>query len=536
MGNTDLIDAYNAGLNGTDLSRETRDNAAAGGYLDSIEAMYNAGRQDAKTQSTGDGTEDDLSAEAAEKEKILQNDIDNLENMGYTKSNSAESTDTVDELIQYTDTANNYEASNTSSGASDSTASGKTYKITDDEKELNYMMDMLFMNGAGSSTDPSIQMAYEWVSNPDNKGKAIPDEIKDAFYKFMSSVTEDQIVRSNRIAVGKDDELGLAGKIYEAKAANRKSTDNASQYYPEANTSAPVSTSLGDYAASTGKNNQESYSWGEAGRFALGETLKSNPNIFGERSSFLYEAYQAGLNGVDLTKELVADAKAGGFLDEIEAMQKAGETDAKIAKGDVEIDSAENLYYKNEDDNQEESNFQYPTADISAVTQGFGVWSSYEEGYHMGIDIGEVDGENSNIGAIYDGEVVFSGWAGKNGYMVIIQHTENINGMEITFYSSYSHLKKKGIEKGMEVNPGDSIGIMGNTGKSRGPHLHFAIFTTTMSIDSLSPYGYGKYQINDYAWKSSSSGHTIYYDPNEVFETNGEIILDTLNALEENNN
>jgi len=334
MGNTDLIDAYNAGLNGTDLSRETRDNAAAGGYLDSIEAMYNAGRQDAKTQSTGDGTEDDLSAEAAEKEKILQNDIDNLENMGYTKSNSAESTDTVDELIQYTDTANNYEASNTSSGASDSTASGKTYKITDDEKELNYMMDMLFMNGAGSSTDPSIQMAYEWVSNPDNKGKAIPDEIKDAFYKFMSSVTEDQIVRSNRIAVGKDDELGLAGKIYEAKAANRKSTDNASQYYPEANTSAPVSTSLGDYAASTGKNNQESYSWGEAGRFALGETLKSNPDIFGERSSFLYEAYQAGLSGIDLTKELVTNARAGGFLDEIMKMYIAGGTDAKIASGD----------------------------------------------------------------------------------------------------------------------------------------------------------------------------------------------------------
>ena len=87
------------------------------------------------------------------------------------------------------------------------------------------------------------------------------------------------------------------------------------------------------------------------------------------------------------------------------------------------------------------------------------------------------------------------------------------------------------------MNPGDLIGIMGKTGDSDGIHLHFAVFTREGEITkSFSPYGYGSYKINDYAWKSSSSGHTIYYDPNEVFKTNGIIIQKILNSLKKDYN
>ncbi len=55
IGNTDLIDAYNAGLNGVDLSRETSDNAAAGNYSESVETMYKAGQADAKTGAADTG-------------------------------------------------------------------------------------------------------------------------------------------------------------------------------------------------------------------------------------------------------------------------------------------------------------------------------------------------------------------------------------------------------------------------------------------------------------------------------------------------
>lgn len=87
------------------------------------------------------------------------------------------------------------------------------------------------------------------------------------------------------------------------------------------------------------------------------------------------------------------------------------------------------------------------------------------------------------------------------------------------------------------MKPGDQIGIMGDTGDSSGPHLHFAIFTRKGEInDSFSPWGYGLKQINEYAWKYSSGSNAIYYDPLEVFRTNGAIILSTLNYLKEKEN
>jgi len=52
VGHTDLVDAYNAGVKGEDIARGTRDNAAAGNYTQDVEAMYNAGLEDAKTRST----------------------------------------------------------------------------------------------------------------------------------------------------------------------------------------------------------------------------------------------------------------------------------------------------------------------------------------------------------------------------------------------------------------------------------------------------------------------------------------------------
>lgn len=91
----------------------------------------------------------------------------------------------------------------------------------------------------------------------------------------------------------------------------------------------------------------------------------------------------------------------------------------------------------------------------------------------------------------------------------------------------------------MNPNPDDLIGIMGETGDSDGVHLHFAIFTREGDIgDTFSAYGYGSKQINEYAWKFSSDSNAIYYNPLEVFRTNGAIILYTLNALKnaKNNN
>jgi hypothetical protein len=140
----------------------------------------------------------------------------------------------------------------------------------------------------------------------------------------MGGVDNDQIARSNQIAVGKDDELGLVNEIYENK--------------PETEPAAPANPG----AADNSEQGSEVTPLGDAGKNALGEIIKPDPKTFGTRSGYLYEAYRAGLNGADLSQELRDSAAAGNFLDEIEKMYKAGETDAKIAKGDTVAVSDEN--------------------------------------------------------------------------------------------------------------------------------------------------------------------------------------------------
>lgn len=353
IGNTDLIDAYNAGLNGTDLSRETRDNAAAGGYLDSIEAMFNAGLQDASLSKNVDdfdqenvdntkNTSYDLSTEAAREEKFSQKSVDNQVESDYTSSNTTGNTGTG------TNSQNEYVpkmgADTSKQATSNSASSGEPYKITDEEKELNYMMDMLFMNGAGSSADPSVQAAYQWLMNPN---KNMDDEkvyneklkqTKEAFYTFMSGITDDQIARSNQIAVGKKDDVGLVQNVYKEKeeikkdSANStdsvKSVDNSkknSYYYPEAKPSSFPRVDLADYIEAT------TIKLGKAGQFTLGEIIKPDPKIIDERGVILYSAYRAGLSNHDITEEMKEVAQDGGYLDEILKMHQAGEADAKIS-------------------------------------------------------------------------------------------------------------------------------------------------------------------------------------------------------------
>ena len=86
--NERLAEAYNAGYYGMDISRDVRDDAAAGDYLDSIEAMYNAGKQDSSMSKNVDdfnpekvdNTENsgyDLSTEAARQEQLSQKSVHN---------------------------------------------------------------------------------------------------------------------------------------------------------------------------------------------------------------------------------------------------------------------------------------------------------------------------------------------------------------------------------------------------------------------------------------------------------------------------
>jgi murein DD-endopeptidase MepM/ murein hydrolase activator NlpD len=87
---------------------------------------------------------------------------------------------------------------------------------------------------------------------------------------------------------------------------------------------------------------------------------------------------------------------------------------------------------------------------------------------HFGIDI--VTKPDEMVLATLDGTITFSGWTLETGYMVEIQHPNEL-------ISAYKHLSHVFKTAGTKVKAGEVIGIVGNTGElTTGPHLHFEIW------------------------------------------------------------
>ncbi len=112
---------------------------------------------------------------------------------------------------------------------------------------------------------------------------------------------------------------------------------------------------------------------------------------------------------------------------------------------------------------------QVVPATIENITSGFGYRRDPLNGHgamHAGIDFKGAMG--SPIFAAAEGKVTFAGW--KSGYGQAIEITHG-NGM----LTRYAHLSRIGVTLGQSVAAGDTIGGLGSTGRSTGPHLHFEV-------------------------------------------------------------
>jgi len=90
--------------------------------------------------------------------------------------------------------------------------------------------------------------------------------------------------------------------------------------------------------------------------------------------------------------------------------------------------------------------------------------------FHSGVDIA---GPNrGSIKASNSGKVIYSGWYGGYGKVVILDHG-TINGKPTT--TLYAHMSSIRVGNGQFVNKGDVLGYEGTTGYSTGPHVHFEV-------------------------------------------------------------
>ena len=95
--------------------------------------------------------------------------------------------------------------------------------------------------------------------------------------------------------------------------------------------------------------------------------------------------------------------------------------------------------------------------------------------FHPGIDLGS-DEEFPIVYNVYTGKVHIAGLSSTFGWRVWVKLTE---GPFEGLYAVYAHMLNlaPGIKDGVEVEEGQALGIMGNTGLSFGKHLHFEIRT-----------------------------------------------------------
>jgi murein DD-endopeptidase MepM/ murein hydrolase activator NlpD len=214
---------------------------------------------------------------------------------------------------------------------------------------------------------------------------------------------------------------------------------------------------------------------------ATRQKLKEDRAALEEQKAELEEAK------AELEKQIAeADALLEEYAKQEGAIQKMHDAEeAAAAQLEKEIKEAEERRRREEEERRqrEEDNTPSPV-DVPGTSGGY-IWPSNDSMYvtspigarvapggigstnHQGIDIGAAYG--TNILASKSGVVLLACWYGGYGNCVIIQH--GYGG----YYTTYGHMSRILVYEGQEVDQGQVIGLVGSTGNSTGPHIHFEI-------------------------------------------------------------
>jgi murein DD-endopeptidase MepM/ murein hydrolase activator NlpD len=115
--------------------------------------------------------------------------------------------------------------------------------------------------------------------------------------------------------------------------------------------------------------------------------------------------------------------------------------------------------------------------DSRRVTSDFGYredpFTSHPS-FHKGYDI--AGNSDDPVYVTADGTVTSAGYDNLHGNNVIVSHTHGLQ-------TWYMHLNKTLVSEGDHVSKGDEIGLLGTTGRSTGPHLHYEIKKNGVSTD-----------------------------------------------------
>ena len=143
--------------------------------------------------------------------------------------------------------------------------------------------------------------------------------------------------------------------------------------------------------------------------------------------------------------------------------------------------------------------------DLKRTASGYGMRIDpvyHVRRFHAGMDFSAPVG--TDVFATGNAKVVFTGWKQGYGNTVELDH-----GFGYT--TLYAHLYKIIVRKGQNVKRGDVIALVGNTGKSTGPHLHYEVRYQDKPVDPRNFYFYDltPEQYDQMIQLSNNFGHML---------------------------
>ena len=122
-----------------------------------------------------------------------------------------------------------------------------------------------------------------------------------------------------------------------------------------------------------------------------------------------------------------------------------------------------------------------PLSGDYGITSRFGFRSdplTHAHALHTGLDL--VAPRYAKVSATAPGRVLRSEFSGAYGQWVEIEHASH-------FITRYAHLDRRDVAVGDVVHRGQAVGVLGNTGRSTGPHLHYEILYKNQAVNPETP-------------------------------------------------
>jgi murein DD-endopeptidase MepM/ murein hydrolase activator NlpD len=191
---------------------------------------------------------------------------------------------------------------------------------------------------------------------------------------------------------------------------------------------------------------------------ALADATQRLNQLAAQRATALAKAQAA--RHEDLTRHQVRLAESGRFGDQIRSAAQALRASGRAVSGT--------------------GRFGRPA--VGPVTSSFGPRLHPILGYvklHTGVDFGRGDG---TVYAADDGTVLYTMVSTAYGNLTVVDHGV-IAGRHIT--TAYAHQAQFLVQPGDRVGKGQAIGLIGSTGYSTGPHLHFEVRDDGVPVDPM---------------------------------------------------